>query len=133
MISNTATDKKYATYSEYNNSGVVGLGSIPSHWVVMQLKRTVDGCTNGFWGSEPHNDGKDTVVLRVADFDRSKLSLKDDGYTIRKIEETEKLSRKLKFGDLLLEKSGGGEKTLVGQVVCLRSCVKQLLLTLLQK
>ena len=108
---------KYRAYSEYRDSEVSGLGAIPSHWEVMQLKRTVDGCVNGIWGSEPKKDGHDMIVLRVADFDRPKLSLQDDGYTYRKIEDKEKTTRKLKRGDLLLEKSGGGEKTLVGQVV----------------
>ncbi len=81
------------------------------------LKRSVDGCVNGFWGGEPNEDENDTIVIRVADFERAKLSLKDEGYTYRRIEDKEKVRRLLKFGDLLLEKSGGGEKTLVGQVV----------------
>ena len=108
---------KYQTYPEYKDSGVRGLGSIPANWEVMQLKRTVSRCVNGIWGAEPKQDGDDTIVLRVADFDRPKLSIQNDGYTLRKIDDKEKLTRKLKRGDLLLEKSGGGEKTLVGQVV----------------
>ncbi|ALQ50088.1 restriction endonuclease subunit S [Nitrosomonas ureae] len=108
---------KYQAYPGYKDSGVELLNGIPSHWNVMQLKHSVDGCINGIWGSEPEGDENDTIVLRVADFDRSKLSLKNEGYTYRKIEPKEKINRALKRGDLLLEKSGGGEKTLVGQVV----------------
>ena len=108
---------KYQAYPEYKDSGVGGLGSIPNHWKLMQLKRTVDKCVNGIWGAEPNKDGDDTIVLRVADFDRPKLSIKEDGYTYRKIQGSEKVARQLKRGDLLLEKSGGGERTLVGQVV----------------
>ncbi len=108
---------KYQVYPEYKNSGVKFLGEIPVDWEIMQLKRTVDGCVNGIWGTEPKKDGNDTIVLRVADFDRAKLSIQEDGYTYRRIEEKEKPMRKLNSGDLLLEKSGGGEKTLVGQVV----------------
>jgi len=108
---------KYQAYPEYKNAGINWLDEIPVDWEIMQLKRTVDGCTNGIWGSEPNNDGNDTIVLRVADFDRPRLSLQDDGYTYRNIEDKEKVTRRLKYGDLLLEKSGGGEKTLVGQVV----------------
>ncbi len=108
---------KYQAYPEYKDSNISGLGTIPKDWDVMQLKRTVDGCVNGIWGSEPKNSGEDTIVLRVADFDRPRLTIKDAGYTFRYIDEKEKVSRKLKRGDLLLEKSGGGEKTLVGQVV----------------
>jgi type I restriction enzyme S subunit len=108
---------KYQTYPAYKDSGVEFLGLIPSDWQVAQLKRSVDGCVNGFWGGEPNEDENDTIVIRVADFERAKLSLKDEGYTYRKIEDKEKVRRLLKFGDLLLEKSGGGDKTLVGQVV----------------
>ncbi|MGK0398782.1 MAG: type I restriction enzyme S subunit [Gammaproteobacteria bacterium] len=117
MAVETALSAKYTAYPKYRDTGISGLGQIPECWEVMQLKRTVEGCVNGFWGGEPKNDGSDTVVLRVADFDRPKLTIQDDGYTFRKIEESEKLNRKLKAGDLLLEKSGGGAKTLVGQVV----------------
>ena len=108
---------RYKAYAEYKDSGVEWLDIVPKDWNVMQLKRTVHGCVNGIWGSEPKNNGDDTIVIRVADFNRSKLNVNDDGYTYRKIDEKEKVNRILKSGDLLLEKSGGGEKTLVGQVV----------------
>ena len=108
---------RYKAYSEYKSSGVDNLGEIPCVWEVMQLKRSVLDCVNGIWGSEPENDGNDTIVIRVADFDRPRLSIVDDGFTYRKIDSKEKRSRLLNRGDLLLEKSGGGEKTLVGQVV----------------
>jgi type I restriction enzyme, S subunit len=109
--------KRYQAYPEYKDSGLDGLGSIPRDWKIMQLKRSVTSCVNGIWGAEPNNDGLDTIVIRVADFDRQRLSINDDGFTFRKIEEKEKIGRLLRRGDLLLEKSGGGEKTLVGQVV----------------
>lgn len=108
---------RYRAYPEYKDSGVEWLGKIPFNWDVMQLKRTVISCINGVWGTEPDKDSNDTIVVRVADFDRPKLGLKNTGYTYRNIEDKDKLTRKLKLGDLLLEKSGGGEKTLVGQVV----------------
>jgi len=108
---------RYGVYPMYKASGIGLLGSIPEDWNVMQLKRTVEGCINGIWGAEPQENGDDTIVIRVADFERSKLYLKDDGYTCRRIEKKEKENRALRYGDLLLEKSGGGEKTLVGQVV----------------
>jgi type I restriction enzyme S subunit len=108
---------RYKAYPEYRDSGVEWLERVPAHWSILQLKRTVDSCVNGIWGEEPKNDGLDTVVIRVADFDRQRLSINEDGFTYRRIEDKEKQNRRLKRGDLLLEKSGGGEKTLVGQVV----------------
>ncbi len=41
---------KYQKYAEYKDSGVEWLREIPSHWNLYSLKRSVDKCTNGFWG-----------------------------------------------------------------------------------
>ncbi len=107
---------KYQAYTEYKDSGVEWLGEIPSHWNLYSLKRSVDKCTNGFWGSEP--DGRnDLCVLRVADFNRDNFTINEDKLTLRSVLPKEAESRLLKKGDLLIEKSGGGEKTLVGCVV----------------
>ncbi|AUC07509.1 restriction endonuclease subunit S [Acinetobacter lwoffii] len=107
---------KYQKYAEYKDSGVEWLGEIPSHWNLFSLKRAVEGCTNGFWGSEP-DGSNDLCVLRVADFNRHNFTVGLDKLTYRSISQKEAENRLLKKGDLLLEKSGGGEKTLVGCVV----------------
>jgi len=107
---------RYKPYPKYKDSGVEWLGQVPEHWEIFQLKHSVDGCTNGIWGSEP--DGiNDIIVLRVADFDRDKYTIKTDKLTIRSISKKERENRLLKWGDLLIEKSGGGDKQLVGVVV----------------
>ena len=107
---------KYQKYAEYKDSGVEWLGEIPSHWNLYSLKRSVDKCTNGFWGNEP--DGRnDLCVLRVADFNRDNFTINEDKLTLRSVLPKEAESRLIKKGDLLIEKSGGGEKTLVGCVV----------------
>ncbi|WP_180168587.1 restriction endonuclease subunit S [Acinetobacter sp. YH01003] len=107
---------KYQKYAEYKDSGVEWLGKIPSHWHLFSLKRAIDKCTNGFWGAEP--DGiNDLCVLRVADFDRDNFNINLDKLTYRSVLPKEAENRLLKKGDLLIEKSGGGEKTLVGCVV----------------
>ncbi len=108
-----ATMPKYEAYKE---SGVDWLGSIPSNWQISRLKNTVNGCVNGLWGSEP-NGKNELVVVRVADFDDQKLKISDAKLTYRSIKENERKGRLLKNGDLLIEKSGGGDKTLVGRVV----------------
>lgn len=105
--------EKYQPYPEYKDSGIQWIGEVPSHWSICSLKRTVDRCTNGFWGAEP-NGVNDIIVLRVADFDRNKLSIGVGKLTLRSISFKERENRLLKKGDLLIEKSGGGEKTLVG-------------------
>lgn len=107
---------KYQCYAEYKDSGVEWLGEIPSHWDLYSLKRSVDKCTNGFWGAEP--DGiNDLCVLRVADFNRDNFLINENKLTFRSIQPKEAENRLLKKGDLLIEKSGGGDKTLVGCVV----------------
>tara|TARA_A100000171_G_scaffold49749_1_gene59488 strand:- start:15 stop:1364 length:1350 start_codon:yes stop_codon:yes gene_type:complete len=95
---------------------VAWLGDLPAHWAVFSLKRTVEGCKNGIWGNE--SDGEnDIAVIRVADFNRNSLRVDLEKLTYRSISSKEYEPRALLSGDLLIEKSGGGEKTLVGCVV----------------
>jgi len=80
------------------------------------MKWTVTGCQNGVWGDEP--DGvNDLACIRVADFDRTEFRVVASEPTLRAIEPRVARSRLLSPGDLLIEKSGGGEKQLVGAVV----------------
>lgn len=107
---------RFPKYPAYKDSGVEWLGSVPEHWAIFSLKRSVDGCTNGLWGDEPDGEN-DLAVIRVADFDRATCRVGLDKLTYRSITQKERASRLLQPGDLLIEKSGGGEKTLVGCVV----------------
>jgi len=107
---------RYKAYPEYKESGIEWLGKVPQGWSIHSLKRSVDGVTNGIWGNEPDNES-DLIVLRVADFNRDQLNISDDKLTFRSIDPKDRASRLLKKGDLLIEKSGGGDKTLVGCVV----------------
>ena len=106
----------FPSYPAYKDSGVEWLGDVPQSWSVHSLKRTVDGCVNGLWGDEPDGEN-DIAVIRVADFERSFSTVGLDKLTYRSITPKERQSRLIKSGDLLIEKSGGGEKTLVGCVV----------------
>jgi type I restriction enzyme, S subunit len=97
-------------------TGISWIGAVPTDWSVHRIKWTVTGCTNGVWGDEP--DGvADLVCVRVADFDRDALKVKLDAPTLRAVEPAQRESRKLRRGDLLIEKSGGGDRQLVGCVV----------------
>lgn len=107
---------RYQPYPEYKDSGVEWLGKIPNHWQIFSLKRAVEKCINGIWGSEA-NGKDDLVVLRVADFNRDQLVIDLSKLTYRAITQSERENRLLQKGDLLIEKSGGGDKTLVGCVV----------------
>ena len=71
---------------------------------------------NGVWGDDP--DGtNDIVCIRVADFDRSSNRIRTDKLTLRSVKPSERSGRLLRKGDLLLEKSGGGEQQPVGALV----------------
>ena len=85
---------------------------------VNRLKNITAKSIGGVWGEEPNADGKDIIVIRVADFDRDKASIIDsEEFTFRAISESNFLDRRLNKNDILLEKSGGGEKQLVGKAV----------------
>jgi len=99
------------------DSGVEWLGQIPEHWELTRLKNSIISAQNGVWGNEEEGDSNDLVCIRVADFDRNKLIVKNDKLTIRNVSDKDYDNRGLKEGDLLLEKSGGGDKQLVGCVV----------------
>ena len=98
------------------DSGVDWLGEIPSHWDVRRIGATVTGCQNGVWGEEA-NGVDDVICVRVADFDRVQFRIRLDQPTMRSIEPRVVQSRRLRGEDLLLEKSGGGDKQPVGAVV----------------
>lgn len=103
-------------YESYTPSGVEWLGYIPSHWKIIRLKRTIDRVTNGIWGNDPKSVD-DIICVRVADFNRENFSISTEKLTLRDIPTKDRTGRLLKKNDLLLEKSGGGDNQLVGQVV----------------
>jgi len=104
-------------YPKYKPSGIEWLGEVPEHWEVDRLKWTVRGCINGIWGSDPVDSDEDLICVRVADFDRTSFRVCIENPTLRAIPEKDRLNRILSKGNLLLEKSGGGELQPVGVVV----------------
>lgn len=88
----------------------------PAHWRIDRLKATVTTCQNGLWGDEP--DGlHDITCVRVADFDRTRRRVRLENHTLRAVPTSKRTGRVLRCGDLLIEKSGGGELQPVGTVV----------------
>ena len=105
----------------YKDSGIEWIGYIPEEWKVSRIKNVIDNTIGGDWGKElsekVDNSYKECNVIRIPDFNRSKKNINDKNFTRRFIKKSSILSRKLEYGDLLLEKSGGGEKVPVGNVV----------------
>ena len=107
----------FPRYPSYKASGVEWLGDVPSHWTIDRLKQSMISCQNGIWGDDASEDDNDIPCVRVADFDRVALRVDLSEPTIRSVTPKERAGRLLLRGDLLLEKSGGGETQPVGCVV----------------
>ncbi len=108
---------KYRAYANYKDSGVEWLGEIPEEWEIKRLKWSLVFEKNGVWGEEPTGGEDEITCIRVADFDRRYQVVSLENLTLRDVSEKDRLNRILSQGDLLLEKSGGGEKWPVGYVV----------------
>ena len=101
---------------QFKPSGVEWLGDVPEHWETRRLGDSVVSCINGTWGEEP-NGIDDLPCIRVADFDRHLRRVSTERLTMRAVTPRERVRRLLNRGDLLLEKSGGGDNQPVGVVV----------------
>ena len=110
-------------YSEYKTSSIDWLEDVPSHWRTASAKSMIQSSTAGFWGDDAteHNKCDHIRCIRVADFNVETLSVSDRKATKRAIPKTARLPRLLEPGDILLEKSGGGENQPVGRVVAFDS------------
>jgi type I restriction enzyme S subunit len=90
---------------------------VPTSWSRVRLGSMLLDVTNGAWGSDPTGDGHDIPCVRAADFDRVKCRVNTDGLALRSLTRGELQRYLLVEGDLLLEKSGGGDLQPVGKVV----------------
>ena len=116
LVPTSLASQRFGRYPAYRDSGVQWLGEIPAHWEIRRLKSTVVKCQNGVWGGEP--DGEhDIACIRVADFNRRTHTVEVSEPTLRSLDHRVASTHRLKEGDLLLEKSGGGERQPVGAVV----------------
>ena len=105
---------------ELVQSGVPWIGVMPSQWALYRMKSCVIDRTSGAWGSEAASNAGDTICLRIADFDYSRFRFKDiplDELTVRNYDNATIKRLMLTKGDILIEKSGGGEKVPVGRTV----------------
>ena len=102
------------------DSNTTWIGKIPSHWRRLPIKRVVNARDGGAWGDEPTGENNDRICMRVADFDFEYGIFKHQAeamYTKRKYSASQIEKLTLAQGDILVEKSGGGEKTPVGRAV----------------
>ena len=100
-------------------SGIEWLGEVPEHWDVSRLGACIKTNRTGVWRSDPsdRNQPDQLICVRVADFDMEQLAVGISKLTVRAVTQSERSGRLLCSGDILLEKSGGGDKTPVGRVI----------------
>ncbi len=98
----------------YINSAVTRGGA---DWTKTRLINLFSSVKSGAWGEEPHATGMNLACIRVADFDFEHLTIKDREYTIRSYPPSLVQKLKLRSNDILIEKSGGGDKQPVGRAV----------------
>ena len=121
---------------EMKNSGVEWIGDIPSEWKIYRLKTCFTEHTGGAWGDEPQGNKNDYICIRVADFDYDRMTVKNsDVYEYTKRNYTDDTISKLKLdkNDILIEKSGGGEKTPVGRTIIFKEDFKALYANFIEK
>ena len=116
-------------YPEYKESGVESIGEMPKDWEVKKIKYTQSNLIGGVWGSEPEGNENDIYCIRVADFNYAQLTISTHNLTLRNIPLRERGKRILRTDDLLVEKSGGGEKSPVGKTVMFDAGIPRLSVT----
>lgn len=81
------------------------------------MKNLVDHVRNGTWGQDPDDAHSGAVCVRAADFDRHLNRVDETKLVRRLLTPAEVAKHRLRRGDLVLEKSGGGERQPVGAAV----------------
>ena len=104
-------------YENYKDSGIDWVGKVPASWKRSRIKFLLSHSSAGVWGEDEKGNKDDIVCFRAADFDYSHGCLKLDNNTVRNIQPKQLEGRVLHKRDLLIEKSGGGEKSPVGRCV----------------
>ncbi len=98
-------------------SGVAWIGDIPDGWEVVPIRYYIDSFFSGVWGNEANVEQRTITCYRIADFDYARGILKSGPFTDRSYSESEIKGKLVLYGDLLLEKSGGGDSSPVGRVI----------------
>jgi len=95
-------------------------------WKTMRVINLFSKIVSGAWGNEAKERETDISCIRVADFDFEQLKVRNGEYTIRSYSNDCIKELKLKKNDILIEKSGGGDKSPVGRAVLFEKDVEAL-------
>ncbi len=96
---------------------VSAFGTCLIDWPVDRLRDHLGQIVGGDWGDDPaaHDEGLEIPVIRVADIDGVDINV--ESLTIRRLKDSKLPGRLIRENSLVIEKSGGGEKQLVGRAV----------------
>ena len=107
---------------------------LPKKWNLIKLKKCFISRDGGNWGSEPKLNKNDKICIRIADFDYDNLTIKKyNEYTYRNYNDDIIKKLKVHKGDILIEKSGGGEKTPVGRSVIIKEEIDALFANFMER
>ena len=81
------------------------------------LRRLLDSTIGGAWGKDLGEDDLDALCIRGTDFDTAFLRVDEGKAPKRSFSYSDFKRRQLVHGDLVIEKSGGGDKQPVGRTV----------------
>ena len=104
-------------YARYKPTGIPWLPEVPEEWDFLPLKSLFKSTFSGSWGADVAQGERGTVCYRMADFDYEHGVVSDSKLTYRSYKGSELQGKMLAVGDLLIEKSGGGDVSPVGRVV----------------
>lgn len=105
---------------EMKDSGVAWIGEVPADWSLIRMKNCIKKRDGGAWGEDATGEDGDIICLRIADFDYARFRFKPtapEQLTKRRYSQDVIQKLSLAKNDILIEKSGGGEKTPVGRSV----------------
>lgn len=119
-------EKKIELYEEFKKRSIQKEFEKLISQKMIKLKAVISKTIGGDWGDDAEeNTPGSVIVLRVNNFDDGKIDYND--VTYRLIKKSSIKSRTLNPGELLIEKSGGGEKTPVGRVCIFDSSLSNVL------
>lgn len=84
---------------------------------LVPLRRMIQTLDNGAWGDESEGNQNDRLCVRAADFDYARLCVAMNRAPIRQYTPHTIARLELTRGDIVVEKSGGGENQPVGRAV----------------
>ncbi len=110
-----AVTKGLDSKAKMKDSGVPWLGQVPAHWQIRKLKTLSSGIRGGDWGDEPVGDSNDMYCIRAADLVTELQSIDQSTLVLRNYPRGITKTRILSPGDIIIEKSGGGDLVPVGR------------------